>query len=195
MFLEEQYGQENILLPAIERTGYSLVGYEDTNGNRYSDRISKVDFKKPLVLTPQWDTEKCTVAIRDMQGNILLSTQLDYGSVYRLPDAIDGVEAENIQWSRDGVLISADTITVDDSKITLTISKLNESDKNAPKENDSSENQKSGNALPVVIFLVLSGALIYIGRKVRKRHSAECKPVGLNEDWSENISDADKSNV
>ena len=190
-----QYGQENILLPAIERTGYSLVGYEDTNGNRYSDRISKVDFKKPLVLTPQWDTEKCTVAIRDMQGNILLSTQLDYGSVYRLPDAIDGVEAENIQWSRDGVLISADTITVDDSKITLTISKSNESDKNAPKENDSSENQKSGNALPVVIFLVLSGALIYIGRKVRKRHSAECKPVGLNEDWGENISDADKSNV
>lgn len=190
-----QYGQENILLPAIERTDYSLVGYEDTNGNRYSDRISKVDFKKPLVLTPQWDTEKCTVAIRDMQGNILLSTQLDYGSVYRLPDAIDGVEAENIQWSRDGVLISADTITVDDSKITLTISKSNESDKNAPEENDSSENQKSGNALPVVIFLVLSGALIYIGRKVRKRHSAECKPVGLNEDWSENISDADKSDV
>ena len=190
-----QYGQENILLPTIERTGYSLVGYEDTNGNRYSDRISKVDFKKPLVLTPQWDTEKCTVAIRNMQGNILLSTQLDYGSVYRLPDAIDGVEAENIQWSRDGVLISADTITVDDSKITLTISKSNESDKNAPEENDSSENQKSGNALPVVIFLVLSGALIYIGRKVRKRHSAECKPVGLNEDWSENISDADKSNV
>ena len=92
-------------------------------------------------------------------------------------------------------MISADTITVDDSKITLTISKSNESDKNAPKENDSSENQKSGNALPVVIFLVLSGALIYIGRKVRKRHSAECKPVGLNEDWSENISDADKSNV
>ena len=124
--MPDQYGQENILLPAIERTGYSLVGYEDTNGNRYSDRISKVDFKKPLVLTPQWDTEKCTVAIRDMQGNILLSTQLDYGSVYRLPDAIDGVEAENIQWSRDGVLISADTITVDDSKITLTISKSNE---------------------------------------------------------------------
>ena len=56
-----KYGDQGIKLPEITRYGYELVGFEDDNGNVYSDEIAAISFKGTVVLNTVWKAKQYTV--------------------------------------------------------------------------------------------------------------------------------------
>ena len=117
------YGAKNVKLPPLTKTGYDLVGFEDENGNIYSDEISEILFKGNTVLKAVWEAKEYKLTYIDANGKKISDSKVKFGETIDLskPKVRRGMEF--VGWLNNGKLIEGDTLNVDsDNDIVLTAS-------------------------------------------------------------------------
>lgn len=169
-----QYGDENVALPAIQRYGYNLVGYQDENGNIYTDEISKIMFKGTMVLNAVWEAKQYSIHFQDASGNTIAdSVTVDFGSQYDIPTLSidDGVEF--LGWTINGEALESSSLTIDkEGDIVLVASLRNYS----PSQDDVVEEPAPDSTgvnwmLIIVAFAILMAAvMVYKIRRTRKKN-------------------------
>lgn len=99
-------GSENVELPQLTRTGYSLACYKDVDGNIYTEKIDKITFKGNLTLTAQWEAQNVKVTVKDTLGNVIVDDSVDVGTIYSLPKIDVEPGKELVGWMCNGEICS-----------------------------------------------------------------------------------------
>ena len=160
-----QYGDEHVSLPEIQRYGYKLVGYQDENGQVYTDEISKIMFKGTIVLNAVWEAKQFTIHFRDPEGNTVAdSVTVDYGSEYELPELNLGDGVELLGWSINGEALEETTLKIDKEGDIVVIASLSNYDYSQGDPVDDTDNANWGVVAIAAVGLI---AAIVIGLKIK----------------------------
>ena len=158
-FILATYGEQNVQLPKIERYGYNLVGYEDDDGNVYSDEIATIMFRGTVMLNAVWQAKQFTVTLQDPDGNTLNTLVMDYGKEYDLPTPELPEGFRFTGWSLNGTKLESNVITLQsEGDITLVAEGVGKS----PVEDTSSTQESQENKLPIPLIIVVVLALIVV---------------------------------
>lgn len=166
------FGAQNVKLPQLERVGYKFCGYKDENGNIYTNDIEEIMFKENLKLFAIWEPVKVKVTIKDFDGSILVSRDVDYGAIIELPilDNIDGYEFQG--WKYDDVVVIGNAVKIElenDVEITPSFVSYLSQDEVAVEEGSKSEFAKSTCLMWIVIVVfVVAGVSTWIFYKKKK---------------------------
>lgn len=109
-----QFGNKNIALPTLERYGYMLTGFEDEDGNLYTNEISEILFKGTAVLNTVWEAKQYTLYFHDTAGNDITEPMtIEFGREYELPTPTLNAEIVFLGWTHNGESLSSTKLSVD----------------------------------------------------------------------------------
>lgn len=110
-----KYGDSQVDLPVIEKAGYTLIGFEDDEGNLYQKAIAKIDFKGSKELHPVWKANQHTLTLLNSDGTQMSVTTVNYGAEYELPvlenkddEIFVGWISEDEEIYKEKIMISSD---------------------------------------------------------------------------------------
>ena len=163
-----QFGNKNVALPALERYGYTLTGFEDKYGHLYTNEISEIMFKGTTVLNAVWEAKQYTLYFHDTAGNDITEPMtIEYGREYELPAPNLNDEIVFLGWTHNGETISSAKLSVDQEGDIVLITSLN--DPNYVVEQPSEAEPGSNVWIIVNTVLVLGLFIIWIVAKRRKK--------------------------
>lgn len=109
-----QFGNKNVALPTLERYGYTLTGFEDEDGNLYTNEISEILFKGTAVLNTVWEAKQYTLYFHDTAGNDITEPMtIEFGREYELPTPTLNAEIVFLGWTHNGESLSSTKLSVD----------------------------------------------------------------------------------
>ena len=122
-----QYGAQHVILPALQREGYYLVGFEDQSGTIHSGEIEEITFRGEQVLNAVWKAKQFKATFNNPDGTTE-TIDLEYDSQITLPtpEVPDGKVFNG--WMVDGRVLETNLFTLKDERdITFVASVSDES--------------------------------------------------------------------
>lgn len=164
--------EKNVELPRLSRTGYVLVGYEDNQGTRYTDSISKITFSGSKVLTPIWEANKYKLIYKDSNGKEKKVVDVEYGSKYEVESFEWGKDEVFKGWLKDGKPLEGSIVSVDKEADIVFIPIIENSEVGENNSQNESSISEDKSRLPVVVILcTISVVLLVVA--FRKRENIE----------------------
>ncbi|SDB54360.1 hypothetical protein [Butyrivibrio sp. INlla16] len=118
--------EENIELPELTREGYTLLGFEDEQGIRYSKQISQISFVGNKKLKPVWEANKYKLIYKDASGKDIKAVEVEYGGKYELETFEWDDNVLFMGWTREGKLLDQGIISVDKQEDIVLIPRFEE---------------------------------------------------------------------
>ncbi|MCH5256166.1 MAG: hypothetical protein J1D87_02690 [Lachnospiraceae bacterium] len=163
------YEDNKTELPVIEKDGYTLIGYEDYQGNLYENVIEKIDFRGSVVLSPVWRANQYKLTLLNDDGTEVSEMEISYGAEYELPKLDDRDDTAFVGWVKGEEIYKDKIIITEDQDIVLVALYRDKSEHAAENDETSVHNKKSGEIIIfvlIVLALTAGGVFCFVKKKL-----------------------------
>ena len=122
-----QYGAQHVSLPALQREGYNLVGFEDPSGTIHSGEMEEITFRGEQILHAVWEAKQFKADFINPDGSTsTIDVAYDSQITLPTPEVPEGKKFDG--WIMDGQILENNLFTLKaENDITFTASVSDES--------------------------------------------------------------------